>query len=281
MAVTNFIPKLWSARLLENLQKQHVYANLVNRDYEGEIKQYGDTVHITDVGAVTVSDYVRNTNISDPQELTTNERLLVIDQQKYFNFQIDDVDKAQIRTSIMDEAMKNAGYGLADITDKFVAGMYVDVQAGNAIGSDAAPVVITKDNAYPNLIALKTILDKNNVPKLGRWVVLPSEYEGFLLQDDRFVKAGVEANLDMLRNGYIGKAAGFDIYTSNNTPNTANAKYKIIASYPGVYSYAEQVIETEAYRMEKRFADAVKGLHVYGGKTTRPSAMAVLTANFS
>ena len=68
MAVTSFIPKLWSARLLAHLDKAHVVANLVNRDYEGEIKAYGDTVKINQIGAITVSDYTKNTDISDPQE---------------------------------------------------------------------------------------------------------------------------------------------------------------------------------------------------------------------
>lgn len=99
MAVTNFIPQVWSARLLAHLDKAHVLTNLVNRDYEGEIRQYGDTVKITQIGDITIKDYVTNTDIDDPQELTTEQQLLVIDQQKYYAFQIDDVDAAQARAA--------------------------------------------------------------------------------------------------------------------------------------------------------------------------------------
>ena len=53
MAVTTFIPQVWSARLLAHLDKAHVLTNLVNRDYEGEIRQYGDTVKITQIGDIT------------------------------------------------------------------------------------------------------------------------------------------------------------------------------------------------------------------------------------
>ena len=95
MAVTNFIPQVWSARLLAHLDKAHVLTNLVNRDYEGEIRQYGDTVKITQIGDITIKDYVTNTDIDDPQELTTEQQLLVIDQQKYYAFQIDDVDASR------------------------------------------------------------------------------------------------------------------------------------------------------------------------------------------
>ena len=104
MAFTNFIPKVWSARLLEHLDKAHVYGALVNRDYEGEIKRYGDTVHINQIGAVTIKNYTKNTDIDAPEALSNTDLSLVIDQAKYFNFQIDDIDKAQIRPELMNSA---------------------------------------------------------------------------------------------------------------------------------------------------------------------------------
>ena len=86
-----------------------------------------------------------------------------------------------------------------------------------------------------------------------------------------------------MRTGFIGKVAGFDVYESNNVPEVDKSTYKqslIIASVPQATTYAEHVVKTEAYRMESRFADAVKGLHVYGAVVTKPEAVAVLTAKF-
>lgn len=280
MAVTNFIPQVWSARLLAHLDKAHVLTNLVGRDYEGEIRQYGDTVKITQIGDITIKDYVTNTDIDDPQELTTEQQLLVIDQQKYYAFQIDDVDAAQARASLADAAMQRAAYGLADVADRWLAEiMAAGADEGNQLGSDAAPVALTAETAYTYLVRLKVILDKRNVPTSGRWVLVSPEYHGLLLQDDRFVGTGGTAAEAALGNGYIGSAAGFRVYLSNNLPGSLGAQ-KVIASYNGATSYAEQILKTEAYRLEKRFADAVKGLHVYGGKVTRPNAIAVLTAAF-
>ena len=191
MAVTNFIPQVWSARLLAHLDKAHVLTNLVNRDYEGEIRQYGDTVKITQIGDITIKDYVTNTDIDDPQELTTEQQLLVIDQQKYYAFQIDDVDAAQARASLADAAMQRAAYGLADAADRWLASlMAAGADEGNQLGSDAAPVALTADTAYTYLVRLKVILDKRNVPTEGRWVLVSPEYHGLLLQDDRFVGTG-------------------------------------------------------------------------------------------
>lgn len=98
MAFSNFIPEIWSARLLEHMDKVHVYANLMNRDYEGDIKAYGDTVHINLLGEITINDY-SGSDISDPQELDSTQQNLVIDKAKYFNFMVKDIDNAQSNPS--------------------------------------------------------------------------------------------------------------------------------------------------------------------------------------
>lgn len=275
MSIATFIPELWSARLLYALEKSHVATNLVNRDYEGIIRQQGDTVHINTIGAVTVNSYTKNTDINDPEILTTEDQTLVIDQSKYFNFQIDDVDAAQIAGNIMDTAMGRAAYALNDISDAFLLGVMANGAAASNIITD---VSLTADNVYANIVALRTKLDKANVPMAGRAVTVPPEVYALLLQDDRFVKAssGDTANAVLL-NGEVGKVAGFTVYMSNNVP-VSSGTFSIVASVPYSTTYAEQIVSTEAYRMEKRFADAVKGLHVYGAKVTDGNALAVLQA---
>ena len=280
MSVTNFIPAVWSARLLAQLDRAHVLTGLVNRDYEGDIRQYGDTVKIASVGEITINDYAANTDILDPQELTTDQQLLTIDQQKYYNFQVDDVDAAQVRTPLADQAMRQAAYGISDVTDRWLAALMVDGAAeGNHIGTDDAPAAVSAETAYTYLVRLKVMLDKQNVPSQGRWALVPPEYHGLLLQDSRFVGTGGVQAESALGSGYVGWAAGFSIYMSNNLPHTLG-QYKVITSYNGSTSYDEQILSMEAYRMEKRFADAIKGLHVYGAKVLRPHAIAVLHAAF-
>lgn len=283
MAVTSFIPKLWSARLLMHLDKSHVYANLVNRDYEGEISQYGDTVHINQIGDVTVKKYTKGSDIADPDDLTTTDQSLVVDQADYFNFGIDDIDAAQVRAPLMDKAMMRAAYAISDTTDTFLAKKMAD-SAGITIGSTATPIAITSTNAYEQLVAMKKAMDKANVPKIGRWTVVPPDFEALMLLDDRFVKAGVQGSETRLVEGAVYRAAGFDIYTSNNVPvgTAADAgKYSIIASTNMSTTYAEQIIKTEAFRPEKSFKDAMKGLHVYGAKVTVGAAVCKLTATFA
>lgn len=281
MALNSFIPEIWSARLLYNLNKTLVYGqqNVVNREYEGEIKAKGDTVRINSIGRVTVGDYAKNNNMAAPETLTDAQTTLVIDQAKYFNFQIDDIDKIQQYPKVMDEAMQEAAYALANTADQFIAGHYVDVAAGNTIGDDTTPEAPTAQTAYELLVDLSVLLDENDIPPTGRWVIVPPWYEGLMLKDDRFVKSGVMPAEQRLLNAIVGQAAGFTVLKSNNVPNTAGAKYKIVAGHPMAWSFAEQASQVEAYRPESRFADAVKGLHLYGAKVVRPNALAVLTAN--
>ena len=283
MALENFIPKLWSARLLKNLDMALVYgqAMVINRDYEGEISQAGDTVKINSIGEVTIGDYTKNTDINAPEDLTDAQRQLLIDQQKYFNFQVDDIDKAQQNVNVMDEAMKRAAFGLGKVADSKIASLYVDVASGNLIGNDTTPIIPTADTAYDNLVDLSVLLTESNVPEDGRWVIVPAWYHGLLLKDKRFVDHGTDKNVEVRTNGKVGRVSGMDVMTSNNVPNTAGTKYKIIAGHKLAWTYADQVTKTEAYRPEKRFADAVKGLHVYGAKVVRPNCLAVLTANRS
>lgn len=278
MSVNSFIPELWSARLLKALDNSHVAANLVNREYEGVIRQQGDTVHINTIGSVTVKDYVRNTDINDPEILATEDQTLTISQSKYFNFQIDDVDAAQTAGNMMDTAMGRAAYALNDVSDAYLLGvMALGAAAANTIGSDAA-VALTAANVYENIVALRTKMDRANVPVDGRALTVPPEVYALLLLDDRFVKAsdGGTANRVLL-HGEVGEVAGFTVYMSNNVPNNSGT-YSIIASVKRATTFAEQIVSTEAYRMEKRFADAVKGLHVYGAKVTEPNGLAVLKA---
>lgn len=284
MSLNNFIPSVWAGVLLQNLHKNQTYVQaLCNRNYEGEIRQFGDTVKINAIGAVTISDYTKNTDLSSPETLTDAQTTLSIDQAKSFNFQIDDVDKAQQNPQVMGEAMREAAYGLADATDQFIAAKYADVDSGNLIGTTGSPKTVgtggSDSNAYALLVDAGVALDEANNPRGDRRVVVPSWFHGLLLKDDRFVSFATSDSAQTRDEGLVGRAAGFAIYVSNNVPNTTGAKYRILAGSNNAMTYAEQINEVEPYRPEKRFADAVKGLHLYGAKLVRPKSLVCVTAS--
>lgn len=277
-----FIPTVWAARLLTALEKTLVYgqASVANRDYEGEVRQAGNTVKIASVGDVTIGDYVKDANIGDPEVLTDSALTLLIDRQKYFHFYVDSIDRAQQNVNVLDEAMRRAAWSLRDAADRYIADlMAAAVTAGNTIGSAVTPVTPTKSDAYEYLVDLGVRLDESNAPIDGRFVIVPAWFHGLLLKDDRFVRAGTARSDSALANGEVGEAAGFSILKSNNVPNTAGAQFKIIAGHAAATAYVEQVLDVQTYKPEKRFGDAVKGLHVYGAKVLRPECLAMMVAD--
>lgn len=282
MAITRFRPEIWSANLLVALQKSLVYAQpgVVNRDYEGEISQAGDTVRITSISDPTIGTYVPNSTVITPEELTDAQRNLVIDQAKYFAFKVDDVDARQARGNVVPEALARAAYKLRDLVDQYIAAFYTSVDTANKVNSGTAVAITSAALAYTNLIALRTELDEANIQTEGRWVVVPPWYEGLLLDSPNFVNAEKAADGGMaLRNGTIGRAAGFNILKSNNVVNVTGDDYAVLAGVDTAISYAEQINKVEAYRPESSFSDAVKGLHLWGAKVIRPDSLAYLLAS--
>lgn len=273
MSIATFIPQIWSARLLAHLDNALVAKNFFNTDYEGEITDQGDTVRINQIGDVNVFDYRRNQDMDAPEELGTGAQDLVIDQAKAFNFQIDDIDRVQMRTDLMDSAMERSAYKLADAEDTFLFNLLA-TYAGNKIG----PTTITSpEDMFSLLVQLRTILTKENVPTVGRKVGVPPEAVGYLLGDDRFTGTGGTFAEETLQTGLIGRALGFEIYEVNTLPgnNTITAGHSLASTF------ASQIVKTEAYRMEKRFADGLKGLSVYGAKVLVPEAIATAEVTFS
>ena len=274
MAFNKFKPEIWSPLLLVALRKALVYTAFINRDYEGEIAEAGDTVRITSVGRPTIGNYVSGvTNIS-PETVADSQRTLVVDQAKYFSFQIDDVDKRQALGGVMEQLKDEAAFGFADVVDQYLSSFYTSIQSANQLGSISVSAA-TPTQAYDNvLVPLKVRLDKANVSTQGRSVVITPDLHGVMLRDPRFVKVNEAGTSEGLRNGMVGRAAGFDILLSNNAPNTTGNEFATIAGNNRAITFAEQINKTEAYRPQSSFSDAVKGLLLYGAKNVRPDSLA-------
>ncbi|MEU6944288.1 P22 phage major capsid protein family protein [Streptomyces sp. NPDC046316] len=284
MSVRNFVPEIWSSRLLVAAREAHVYAspNVVNRDYEGDIAEAGDTVRITSVSRPAIGTYVPGSTVITPENLTTGQRTLVVDQAKYWAFEVDDVDKRQAKSGLVPAAMSEAAYGLAEVMDTYVAGLYTQIASGNFLNVQGSPIdtYTAVTDAYNKiLVPLRTKLSKANVPTAGRYVIVPPEMYASLLQDSRFTSAADSGSDAALRNGFVGRAAGFDIYESNNCPVPTGDTTVVMAGVKEAITFAEQLNKTEAYRPENSFSDAVKGLALYGAKVIRPDFLAAAFIN--
>lgn len=269
MGLENFTPKVWAAAMFVRLRKSLVHANTVNRDYEGEIREYGDTVKINEIGPIDVGDYTKLTDIT-LQELDSAQKQLIIDQSKYFAFLVDDIDKAQNRPKVMMGAMDEAGYAIAKTVDTHLAGMYT--QAGNEVDA----VEVTVGNVLQNLSNLQTKLDEADVPPGSRFLPIPPWYNQHLVMatSGAVSATGVPKVFDdgIIRNGYVGTLFGFDLLLTTNVNNNGTV-WNLMGYTRQAISHAAQIASVEAFRPEKKFADGVKGLYLYGSKVVRPAAM--------
>ena len=260
--------------MLLNLNDDHVYANTVNRDYEGVIKNFGDTVKINSIGRVTIRDYTKGGTLTAPETLDDSQQQLVINQAKYFNFEIDDIDNRQQNPSLMGEATQEASWGLADTVDSFLAStIAASVDTANTLTDKSVGFGAGDDNPYEILVDLDVQLTTQNVPRGNRWCVVPPWFEGDLRKDERFVSFGTDKNRANLRGVPVGEASGLMIWISNNVP-TNGSNHIVLCGYKGAVTFAEQIDKVEAFRPQDRFSDALKGLHLYGGKVTRSYGLA-------
>jgi len=275
MSILNFKPEIWSANLLVALRKELVYGAFINRDYEGEISEAGDTVRITSIGRPSINNYVPNSTSIVPEQVNDSQRTLVVDQSKYYAFAVDDIDARQAKGNVIPQSMNEAAYGLADVMDQFIASFYTGIQTANQLGSITVNSATTPTDVYDKvLVPLRTKLKKANVPNVGRSVAVTPDMYGCLLRDNRFIRVNESGDTEGLRNGIVGRAAGFDIVETNNAPNTTGSEFAIIAGNNSAITFAEQINKIEAYRPQSSFADAVKGLALYGAKLTRPDSLA-------
>jgi hypothetical protein len=281
LSITKFRPEIWSPALLVALRQALVYSAFTNRDYEGEIAGYGDTVRITSVNRPTINQYIPNSTSITPEVPNDSQRTLVVDQADYFAFAIDDVDARQARGNVIPQLMDEAAFAEANKIDQYLSSFYTSIQTQNVV----APVTITAatgaNDFYDKvLVPLKIKLDQANVAVQGRRVAISPAAHGLLLRDTRFVANAANNISSALVTGSVGSAAGFEILLSNQTPTTGSDSI-VIAGNDRALTFASQISQVEAYRPQTSFSDAVKGLFLYGAKVIRPDSLASVSVTIS
>ena len=276
MAITNFISTVWSENLYKQLDAKYIGVANCTREWEGEIRRKGDRVKICGVGPVSIFDYSKNTNMAAPATLSDTSRELVITEAKAFNFQIDDIDRAQSTPRIMDEALRNAANALVNIAEAHVYSHHQLVSASNKISvSDPTPEAITDC-----ILKAMVRLQKNGIYDDVVLEVTPDV--GAIILKAKLNLA--TDNSSVLENGCIGSFAGCKVFVSNNVATVGDstaAHHMCYLRTKRAIAFAEQLSEIEAYRPELRFADAVKGLMLYGSKIVYPEELYVLDVSLT
>lgn len=267
-----FIPQIWSQKLSQMLDKNCVMLQCVNRNWEGEIKNQGDTVKIITPADVTVSTLTSG-NI-EYSALTPTSQELVINQKKFFAFKIDDVAQVQANMDIMEAHLGNAKKAIEEVQDAYLLSLHTDVTENNTVGSEEVPVTLDKTTIYEQFVKLSLALKNSDAVHSGvrPWVVINPNVEAYLLQSPEFISAHNVAD-ETLREGSIGRIAGMDVLVSTNLTEV-NGKYYVLAGTNEAITFASQLAKIESLRDKDSFSDLVRGLYLYGAKTVQPKALA-------
>lgn len=269
MAYNNFKPIVWSNHIQTELEKASVMQEDCNTEFEGEAK-HAARVKILGVSRPTIGTY-DGTDIGAPEEVADTEQYLDIDQAKFFNFGVDDVDKAQSIEGLMPALMQESAAALAQERDRFIASKAVDAGklSGSLAISDAAAAKKAVDDGFVYLWGNDVKINDEVVITVTPWFYnLFKEALTDLYTD----------NVDLIKRGIVGMYNGAMVKISTNLHNDGTDDYLMIRTKKAI-AFAGQINQTEAYRPAQRFQDAVKGLDTYGAKVVRPKELYVIKAH--
>ena len=282
----NFIPEIWSGKLIENFYDATVLSAISNTDYEGEIRQMGDTVNIRTTPEITIKTYVKGQTLAveNPDKAKLQ---LVIDKGEYFACVEDDVDQVQSDIALMDQWSKDASERMKiKIDQRVLTDMLTDVSSLNKgqtagaisgnidLGVAGTPEALTKSNVIDLLINMGTVLDEANSPEQDRFVIIPAKMAGLIKQSDLKDASITGDGSSPLRNGRLGMIDRFTVYVSHNLKKTSGGEFSVIGGHKMRFTLASQLTNIAPIRSETTLGNIIRGLKVYGYKVTKPEALA-------
>jgi hypothetical protein len=281
----NFIPEIWSGKLIENFYDATVLAAISNTNYEGEIRRMGDTVNIRTTPEITIKTYVKGQTLSveNPDKAKIQ---LVIDKGEYFACIEDDVDKVQSDVNMMDTWSKDASERMKiKIDQRVLTDILPSISASNKgasagrisgnidLGTSGSAIAITKTNVLEYIVDMGTVLDEANCPESERFLIIPAKMAGFIKKSDLRDASITGDSVSVLRNGRLGMIDRFTVYVSHNLSVTSG-KFSIISGHKMGFTFASQMTEMESLRAESTFGNVIRGLQVYGYQVVKPEALA-------
>lgn len=307
-----FIPTVWSAKLNEKFYAASVFGEISNTNWQGDISNMGDKVVINNPPTLTVSNYSAGATLS--YQVPVPEILeLLIDKGKYFAFQINDVLEYQAKPNLLDMFSSDAAEQMRIAVDSTV--LYNTVfngaaankgatagakSAGYNMGTDAAPVTLTAANVLQKVLEMASILDEQNVPESGRYLVIDPATRALLFQSELAKAYSTGDNTSPVRNGKVGTIDRFTVYVSNQLPkavagtatpwlsgdgtensitSASNLKRRaVVAGHTSAITFASQITKMETVRNPNDFGDFIRSLKVYGYKVVKPESLVVMVA---
>lgn len=278
--ITAFNTNVWSDRVIDRLRVENVaMAVAANTEYEGEIREAGDTVYVPMYGRVSWSGYKKDEDLEYQEIGATRESFQVNDAEK-FAFRIDDIEKTRADYTLEDRYAEEAAISLSELVDTKIFSYYKDAAPANVIGSAGAPITLSDTGTtsfWAQLVEAEKRFNKMNVPQTGRWIIIGPDVKAWMSKDTTLLKSAQPIAETVIRTarpgmttstapGYVGHLNGFDIFLSNNIPQPADGVTANVFGQGRPISYASKFQVVERLRLQTKFATAVRGLILHDGK---------------
>jgi hypothetical protein len=292
---SKFLPEIWSSKILKKYYTKAIATALCNTDHEGEIKGGGDKIYIRTIPDITTFAYNKGMVLPKQRPESADVEML-IDKGRGWNILLDDVDKVQSDIDLLNKWTGDAAQQLKIAIDADVlAGVAADANSYNYgatagkisaafnLGASGSPIQLTKDNVLDYIVDCGTVLDENDVPEEGRWLVLPAWASGMIKKSDIKDASMMGDPKSIVRTGLVGGIDRFVVYGSNQVNTVAAAtdasgfkSYYALFGTRDAISFAAQLTKTESLRSTESFDTIVRGLMVYGYKVVKGQALGYL-----
>lgn len=269
--ITQFQQTIWSKSILRSLEKITSLRNHCDFQYEKESKNAKE-VKILSVNRPSIRTYVPGTPLVR-ESATDSSQLLMLDQYRYFNFEVEDIVKAQSVPGLMEALTDEAGKGLALEGDMYVAQVVKAGVEGGEITASASDIALTNSNAMSSVEDGFTYLYQNDC-KVSDTFYLELAPKVFTTYRQQLTELSTN-NPELLKKGAVGKINNALVCIENCLPTTDTAHLNILRTSKAI-AFSEQIEKVEKYRPEDAFTDAVKGLYVFGAKVVRPKEIYVM-----
>lgn len=284
----NFVPQIYSQKVLNFFRTQSVVEAVTNNEYYGEISNFGDTVRVIKEPIITIADYLRGDTLVT-QALEDVQITLALDQAKYFQFTVEDIEKEISHIGWQGMASNSAAYTIKNEFDK-------DVLTQMSLEANVLAANISNDTEHANLLELNTpdlllneisklsrLLTEQDVPEEGRWLIVsPIAMEVLAKADSKLLSIDFNGGFANLKDGLQSRGVlrGFQLYMTNNAPTyqsltVVHTHDVLLAGHMSAVATVSAILDTEVLRSQVTFADIVRGKHVYGRTVIRPEALAI------
>lgn len=293
MAYQTFIPTVWNASLNRELERRHIFAKHTNREYEGDVKELGDSVRILNVGRPTI--HKTNTDNKDTFHKQLNEAEIIenssitmpIKQIAYYRYYIGDIDKQQAKNDgrVMAAYQKETAEALANDIDVYIAKeVFPKAPLFTNEFADASHKYIkivsgdsNIDNKELNVLDfLDGLVEKareNDIPDSTKLYVATTPR--FFTNARRALMKLSTDNTEIIEGKEYLKYYNLRLEWSNNVKKVAKKGEQEAYEYltmrtDRAVAFVHPMTHAEPYRPENGFADAIKGFILYDSMITRP-----------